>query len=118
MRLIEYEGKDIRLPERDWRQLLQRFDARQANLNILGYYCIHVPALCMRYKYKCSQCPLGKINMGANRCTYLFDEIMGSELSQYVFLFDPVVVWSPKFDLEARQALDKVRGVLSADKSI
>lgn len=118
MRLIKYGGKDIRLPEHDWKQLLERFDARQASLNILGYYCIHVPALCIRYRYKCAQCPLGKIDMGANRCTYLFDNIMGRELSQYVYLFDPVVVWSPKFDSEARQALQKIRNVLSADKNV
>ena len=117
MRLITYGGQDIRLPEHDWKQLLNRFDARQAHLNILGYYCICVPALCVKYKYKCHRCPLGTVYKGANRCTYLFDSIMGNELSQYVYLFDPVVVWNPQFDAEARQALTKIRAILSVDKS-
>jgi hypothetical protein len=118
MRLIKYDGRDIKLSERDWRQLLNRFDARQANLNIMGYYCICVPALCGRYKYRCFLCPLGAAAEGTNRCTHLFDNIMGSELSQYVYLFDSVVIWSPDFDAQARQALKKIKEALSADKSI
>jgi hypothetical protein len=118
MRLVKYDGRDIRLPEHDWKQLLNRFDARRASLNIFGYYCICIPALCIRYKYRCSRCPLGTLYTGTNRCTYLFDNIMGRDLSQYVYLFDPVVVWSPEFDTEARQALNKVRLVLSADHQV
>ena len=118
MRLIKYEGRNIKLPEHDWKQLLNRFDARKADLNVLGYYCIHVPALCLRYGYRCSLCPLGKINTGTNRCTHLFDHIMGGELSRYVYLFDPAVLWSAEFDTEARQALEKIRDVLSVDKHV
>ncbi|OGO24906.1 MAG: hypothetical protein A2144_13360 [Chloroflexi bacterium RBG_16_50_9] len=117
MRLIKYDGRDIKLSERDWRQLCSRFDDRYASLNIFGYYCICIPALCHRYQYKCYLCPLGAVAKGTNRCTHLFDNIIGSELAQYLYLFDPVVVWSPKFDSEARQALQKIRVVLSVDKT-
>ena len=116
MKLIQYEGRDIKLPERDWRQHLKRFDARRASPNLYGYNCIYVSSICGRYNYKCSLCPLGITATGTNRCTYLFNSMIGRELSQYVYFFDPVVVWSPKFDAEARQALKKIRDVLSADK--
>lgn len=114
MRLISYEGKDIKLSENDWKQLLKRFDPCRANLNYYGYYCINAPALCRRYRYKCFVCPLGAVTDGTNRCTYLFDSIMGEELSRYVYLFDPVVVWSPDYDAEARLAIQRIKDVLSA----
>ncbi len=114
MRLIHYDSRDIKLPEHDWKQLLKRFDARQASLNIAGYYCICVPSLCVRYRYKCFLCPLGAIARGTNRCAYLFDNIVGRELSECLYMFDPAVIWSPEFDSEARQALQRIIEVLSA----
>ena len=83
------------------------FDARQASLNIAGYYRICVPSLCVRYRYKCFLCPLGAALQGTNRCTHFFDDIAGKELSERLYMFDPVVIWSREFDPEARQALQK-----------
>jgi hypothetical protein len=112
VRLVRYDGKDIKLSEHDWEQLLNRFDARLAHVNIFGYYCIPIPALCRRYGYRCNNCPLGKENTGVSRCRHLFDTIIGSELSPYVHLFESVVLWSQKFDPLGRQALEKVRETL------
>jgi hypothetical protein len=39
---------------------------------------------------------------------------MGEELSRYVYLFDPVVVWNPDYDAEARLAIQRIKDVLSA----
>ena len=118
MRLIKYDGRGIKLPERDWKHLLVRFDASQASLSIYGYYYIHTPSLCRRYNYKCFLCPLGTVAGGTNRCTPLFDSIMGEELSQYVYMFDPVVAWQTQFDLEARQALGRIVAGLSAGERV
>jgi hypothetical protein len=118
MRLIHHDGRDIKLPEHDWKQLLKRFDARRASLNIVGYYCIRVHNLCLRYRYKCYLCPLGAAAQGTNRCTHFFDNIVGRELSKCLYMFDPVVIWSPEFDSEARQALQKIREVLATGKSV
>ena len=113
MRLITYEGVEHRLSERNWRKLLNRFDARKANLSILGYFNIHVGSICVDRSNKCIRCPLRDPHKKTNSCTYLFGRIIGEELFPYVQLFDTVVIWDKKFDSEARQALQKVRDVLS-----
>ena len=118
MRLIRYDSREIKIPERDWKHLLTRFDASQANLSIYGYYCIHAHSLCRRYSYKCHLCSLGAVAGGTNRCTPLFDSIMGERLSQYVYMFDPVVAWKTQFDPEARQALGKIVKRLAAGKKV
>ncbi len=113
MRLITYEGVEHRLSERNWRKLLNRFDARKANLSILGYFNIRVGSICVDRSDKCARCPLRDPHKKTNSCTYLFRRIIGEELFPYVQMFDTVVIWDPKFDSEVRQALQRVRDVLS-----
>jgi len=114
MRLITYEGVEHRLSERNWRKLLNRFDTRKAKLSNLGYFSIHVGSICLNRSDKCIRCPLRDPHKKINSCTYLFRRIIGEELFPYVQMFDTVVIWEPRFDSEARQALQKVRDVLSA----
>ena len=113
MRLIVYEGVEHRLSERNWKKMLRRFDARKAKMSPFGYFEIHVNSICVDRSYKCIRCPLRDPHKTTNSCTYLFRRIIGEELFQYVYLFDSAVMWEPKYDSEARQALQKVRHVLS-----
>ena len=118
MRLINYKGVEHRLSEHDWKQLLNRFDASNADVNIFGYYCLPVSSICANHSYRCIRCPLRDPHKETNSCTYLFRKIIGDELFQYLHLFDTVVIWEPKRDKEVRQALQKVRDILSAAMKI
>jgi len=113
MRLITYEGAEHRLSERNWKQLLRRFDARKASLNHFGYAIIPVNSICVNRSYKCIRCPLRDPHKKINSCTYLFRRIMGEDLFPYVHLYDFGVMWDPKFDSDVRQALQRVTDVLS-----
>ena len=58
MRLITFEGIEHRLSEKNWKQLLRRFDARKSKLNAYGYNFIRVNSICVNRGYKCIRCPL------------------------------------------------------------
>ena len=118
MRLITYEGVEHRLSERNWKQLLRRFDSGKAKLNHFGYPSIYANSICVGRAYKCIRCPLRDPHKKVNSCTYLFSQVIGKELFPYLHLFDHVVIWDPKFDSEARQALQKLTGILSAATKI
>ena len=118
MRSLTYNGIEHRLTEHDWRKLLDRFDASRAKINFFGYYTIHVGSICMNRSYKCGQCPLRDPHKKTNSCTYMFMKIVGEEVFAHAYLLDSAVLWDPKFDLEVRQALQKVRDVLSTATKI
>lgn len=118
MRQITYEGVEHILSERNWKQLLRRFDARGASLNQFGYIIIHANSICVNREYKCIRCPLRDPHKKTNSCTYLFRRIIGEDLFPYVHLYDFGVMWDRKFDSNVRQALQKVMDVLSIAKRI
>jgi len=118
MREITYEGVKHRLSERNWKQLLRRFDAKKAKRNSLGYYYIKVGSICLDRDYKCIRCPLRDPHKETNSCTYLLKGIIGDELFPHLLLFDTVVMWDPKHDKEVHQALLRVEDVLSAAKKL
>jgi hypothetical protein len=113
MRLITYDGIEHRLSERNWKQMLRRFDASRASLNAFGYYFVPGKSICVSRSYKCIRCPLRDPRKKTNSCTYLFNKIIGDELLQSVHLRDSGIAWSPKDDTEARLALRKVTDVLA-----
>jgi hypothetical protein len=112
MRLIIYEGIEHRLSERNWKQMLRRFDASRAFLNTFGYYFIPGKSICVSRSYKCIRCPLRDPRKKTNSCTYLFEKIIGEDLLQRVHLRDSGIAWHPKDDTEARLALQKITDVL------
>lgn len=118
MRLLSYEGVEHKLSERNWKKLLNRFDASRASLNAFGYFSLRVGSICENRSYKCIRCPLRDPHKKINSCTYVFSKIIGDELFPYVNLFDTTVIWDPKHDSEVRQALQKVRDVLTTAKKI
>ncbi len=113
MRRIMYEGAVYELSERNWKQLLRRFDARRASLNVFGNYFIRGKSLCVDRDYKCIRCPLRDPHKKVNSCTYLFEKIIGEDLLPCIHLRDSGVVWDPKDDRSARAALQRVMDVLS-----
>jgi hypothetical protein len=118
MRLLTYEGVEHELSERNWRQLLRRFDAERASLNAFGYNFIPVKAICVGRDYKCIRCPLRDPHKKINSCTYLFSKIIGEELLQRVHVHDSGILWEPRFDAEARLALQKVKDYLRQAKIV
>jgi hypothetical protein len=118
MRLVTYQGIDHKISERNWKQLLRRFDADKAILNTFGYYFIPVKAICASRDHKCIRCPLRDPHKRINSCTYIFRNIMGEDLLKHLYMLDSGIFWDPKSDREARLALSKVRKVLSQAKRV
>jgi hypothetical protein len=114
VRLIIYDGIEHRLSERNWKQMLKRFDADRAVLNIFGYYFVPGKSICVARSYKCIRCPLRDPHKKINSCTYLFKKIIGADLLQRVHLRDSGILWDSKDDSDVRIALRKVTDVLSA----
>lgn len=113
MRRITYDGATYELSERNWKQLLRRFDARRASLNLFGHYFVRGKSLCVDRDYKCIRCPLRDPSKKVNSCTYLFEKIIGEDLLPNIHLRDSGIVWDPKDDRNARAALQRVMDVLS-----
>lgn len=113
MRLIAYDRIEHRLSERNWKQMLRRFDASRASLNTFGYYFIPGKSICVARSYKCLRCPLRDSHKKINSCTYLFEKIIGEDLLQHVHLRDSGILWDSSDDTAARLALQRVSGVLS-----
>lgn len=118
MRIIAFDGINHVLSDRDWKQMLNRFNPETARLNAFGYYVIHVNSICTNRNYKCIRCPLRDLGKKTNSCTLLFRKIIGNTLLQHVHLRDSGILWDPKFDDEARRALHKVTDVLSTAKKV
>ena len=114
MRMIAYDGIEHRLSERNWQQMLKRFDARRASVNTFGYYFIPVKSICVARSYKCVRCPLRDPHKKTNSCTYLFNKIIGDEFLKYLHLRDTGILWEKKDDANARVALQKVHDVLAS----
>ena len=113
MRLIRYNGVDHLLSERDWKQMLRRFDANRASVNVFGYYFIPGKSICVNRDYKCIRCPLRDPRKKTNSCTYLFEKIIGEDQLKQLHLRDSGILWDAKDDNIARLALQKVIDVLS-----
>ena len=113
MRLIKYDGIEHQLSDRNWKQMLRRFDADRASVNVFGYYFIPGKSICVNRDYKCIRCPLRDPRKKTNSCTYLFEKIIGEELLNRVHLRDSGILWDAKDDDAARLALQKVVNVLS-----
>jgi hypothetical protein len=113
VRRITYDGATYELSERNWKQMLRRFDARRASLNLFGYYFIRGKSICVAREYKCIRCPLRSPYKKVNSCTFLFEKMIGEDLLPYIHLRDSGVAWHPNDDEKGRAGLQKVMDVLS-----
>jgi hypothetical protein len=118
MRKIKYEGIEHLLSDKNWQQMLKRFDFRKARLNAFGYNFIPIKSICVARSYKCIRCPLRDPHKKTNSCTYLFHRIIGDDLLRYLHIRDSGILWEPKYDAEARQALTRVITVLNQAENI
>ena len=85
-------------------------------MNQFGYYFIPIKSICWTRKSKCLKCPLRSPQKRIISCTYLFNKIMGTELSKYLNMVDVGILWKPDDDQGARKALATVKKVL--DKAV
>jgi hypothetical protein len=113
MRLITYDNAEYLLSERNWKQMLRRFDAGRASLNTFGFFFIPVKSICVTRSYKCIRCPLRDPHKKINSCTFLFNKIIGEDLMPSVHLRDSGILWEAKDDIDAKLALRKVTRVLA-----
>jgi hypothetical protein len=118
VRLITFEGIEHRLSEKNWKQLIRRFDAKKSQPNAYGYNFIGVNSICVNRGYKCIRCPLRDPHKRINSCTYLFREIIGNNIFPHLYMLDCGIMWEPKFDPEVRKALRRVTDVLSAAQQV
>ncbi len=118
MRLITYAGIEHRISDRNWKQLLRRFDASKAIMNNFGYYFIPVKSICVSRAYKCIRCPLRDPHKRINSCTYIFRNIIGEDLLKHIYMLDSGIFWHPQSDRPARLALSKVSEVLSQAQEV
>lgn len=118
MRTLIVDGIKRNLSEHIWSQLCNRFDTSRVKINSFGYYNIRTSSICVISNYRCARCPLRDPHKKTNSCTYLFKKMIGEELFPYIHLFDYVIMWDPKFDSEARTAIQKVRDILFAAERV
>jgi hypothetical protein len=118
VRLINFEGVEHRLSEKNWKQLIRRFNAQKSKPNAYGYNFIGVNSICVDRGYKCIRCPLRDPHKRINSCTYLFREIIGDEVFPYLYMLDCGIMWKPEFDPQVRKALQRVTDVLSAAEQV
>ena len=99
MRYATIDGTEYKLNERDYAQLLRRFDLSRAKNHRISIRCI-----CHDYVF-CKHCPFD-----INNCYDLLEDVVDDLLK-----FAPQgesIDWSPKDDTEARAQIQKVRDVL------
>lgn len=118
MRLIRFEDRTYKISEKDYAQLMRRFDAGKAFLSFLGYFIIPVSLICAKRLGKCSKCSLSDPRKKVNSCTLFFKKILGEKSFGYLHFFDNGVLWDPRFDGEARRALQHLREALSGAKKL
>jgi len=112
LKVIKYNEYQYHLSERNYRQLLRRFDASRAMLTARGCYFLPVKSICWERKSKCLKCPLRSPQKRIVSCTYLFSRIMGEELSGCIHMYDVGIFWDSRLDEQARRALARVTTVL------
>ena len=119
MRLIEFEGKTARLPERDYKQLLKRFDVSRASWQRDSYY-IYERCICPNYT-SCIACPLNRFslyqspyqNKGCRRLLLSFISKPIISVSFWDKVFWPVVD-----NKQAREEINLIRDKLLALKRV
>jgi len=118
MKLLIYNGVDHKLSERDWKRILNRFDARRARLNAFGYYFIRGKSICSTRSSKCIRCPLSDPHKKTNSCTFLFTKIIGENNMHKLHFYDSGVLWNKECDADVRTALAKITAVFYKAKTI
>jgi len=105
MRKLIWEDKTYILNERDYAQLLRRFDVSKIKDGFIQAKCI-----CVYYHYHppCLKCPLYS-------CSWLADQILG-ELKDSIYLLNNTRVEINRLT-EGKQAITKIRDwLLSAER--
>jgi len=119
MREIEYKGIKSYITEKDWQNLLRRFDVKNAKKN---GNCIIIPVSCRPCKkyfqsekplqYACAKCPLGAFGTrGELGCIRLLAGILPKP---YFLLNMDRVRWHTGSDKIVRRQLTRIRDKIKA----
>ena len=118
VRIIIIEGTRYRISERDCNKIVKGLDTDKAFTNIFGYYTIQIDGICLSRWRTCVQCSLYNRYKKVNSCMHLFRSIVGEQFFRHLHFVDNAILWDPRFDREARQALQKIKGVFSTAMEI
>ena len=114
MKHLKTERYEVALNNRDWNQLLKRFDARRAKRD-RAMVEIPIQCICNHYGNYCEGCPFKVAECPFTiGCTVLAHELLGDEI---VIRFGRwCIYWYSSEDTQAREEIQKVREwLLSAE---
>jgi hypothetical protein len=109
---------EFKITERDYQQLLRRFDPDNASRNAFGYNMIRASITCVNRRSKCRTCSFFTPNKEINCCSVLFKTMAGEPYSKYLYFFDHGILWDTRFDKEARYTLNKIKSQLAQAEKI
>ena len=113
MKEIIFKDRNYRISTRDFRKMMKMFDCERAALISSGYYFIPERSICADNSRKCIDCSFYDSRKKVNGCIYLFKKVLGEKDSSLVHFLDQGIFWDSKFDKEVRQALKKMKILLS-----
>ena len=111
LKIADYE---ITMPNRDWKQLLKRFDVSKAKQSDGGRYWINIKCICDKYRVDCDGCPFKVAEIWTKvGCITIAHEIIGEPT---IAMYRDVITWRNRDDTQAREEIQKIRDwLLSAE---
>lgn len=101
---ITYQGRTLRLSDRDYEQLERRFDPKRYRKNRSKEY-FHNRSVCICSNHNCSECPF--YEQGVAKCLELLRYVSGLKLHEVSAIYERVYVYSDNLD-----GIKKVHDVL------
>lgn len=110
MRKGRFFSKDFYLTERQWSQLVGRFDVDKAKEHTDTF---KIKVRCFCDGIPCSKCPLGKFQIpGYNGCGRAISAVLGRVHWAFMICMDEIYWWKED-DKKARKQVQKVYDYLS-----
>ena len=118
MRKATFFGKDIYLTEKQWSQLVGRFDVDRAR-QVSGWESkFSISLVCFCVAIPCSRCPLRPLRRGdIYGCTRIVRYLCGTPDLAFNFAMDEVWWWK-EHDKRARRQIQKVYTALMCMKQV
>ena len=115
MKLLKYnyngEDREVRLSERDYKILLDRFDLTKVKEEDEDFI-INKPCICPYYK-ECKVCPFTKKIIRSRRYVACLAWVKSITKQHYIpTLYNERITWTKGYDKEAREAITKLREAL------
>ena len=109
MRQFTFQDKTYKMNERDWKQLVKRFDVDKA-VKDKDRWFIDVECICKYYGFDCKGCPFHpKRDLS---CDDWLESIFGDYLYYHIRLGLWDIHWFDRDNEQARQEINKIRQAL------